>query len=290
MDVGPARTEEPAQVCRGERRLGQEVLRGRRDVVEVRADQRLGVDAAHAHAGLEQRAQHARELEGVVGRDEVDGAAHHGDARDRAVVEPVREVVGAEPLEARPQPGVRGRGDLRLEPDEVVDLGEGRDAARRGGRRGGDAGERGRGGRCRAGASGRAHRGGRARCEKVLACQQRAVEVVEAERGPVAAGGGHGAILPRGADTRDVCGRVSGRRATLPGSGPAGSRGQKIRKPSAGMTKVADSAKITMIATRRLRASRSREVAGRRTVLLLRWWGGTGTSLDGALGALRRVV
>ena len=66
--------------------------------------------------GLHQRTQQ----QAVVGGDEVDRSAHDADAHDLPALEQLRQRLRLEPLEPRPEPGVRIVWDLGLHADEVL--------------------------------------------------------------------------------------------------------------------------------------------------------------------------
>ena len=66
---------------------------------------------------LHERAQH----EAVVGCHEVQRRPHHHDAHDLAVEQQLRQLVGSEPIESRPQPNVGIQRYLGLHADQVLD-------------------------------------------------------------------------------------------------------------------------------------------------------------------------
>ena len=71
--------------------------------------------------GLEDGLHERTQQQAVVGGDEVDRPAHHADAHDLPALEQLRQRLRPEPLEPRPEPGVRVVRNLRLHADEVLD-------------------------------------------------------------------------------------------------------------------------------------------------------------------------
>ncbi len=69
---------------------------------------------------LEDRLHQRTQQQAVVGGDEVDRPAHDADAHDLAALEQLRQRLRPEPLEPRPEPGIRIVWDLRLHADEVL--------------------------------------------------------------------------------------------------------------------------------------------------------------------------
>ncbi len=70
---------------------------------------------------VEHRLHERSQQEAVVGGDEVDRGPHHHDAHDLAVEEQLPQLVGLEPVEARPQRQVGVLRHLGLQADEVLD-------------------------------------------------------------------------------------------------------------------------------------------------------------------------
>jgi hypothetical protein len=121
VDVREPLGERSAQLAAAVRPVTQQLPRHGQhraeiDALEVRRE--LGVAA---QLGVEHRLRERAQQQGVIGRDEVDGAPHDDDPHQLATDEGLRDVVGFEALEPRPQRDVRVTGHLGLQPDEVVD-------------------------------------------------------------------------------------------------------------------------------------------------------------------------
>ena len=90
-------------------------------------DDRLEIDVAQGgrvlpvppQLGLEDGLHERAQQQTVVGGDEVDRPAHDADAHDLAALEQLRQRLGPEALEPRPEPGVGVVRHLRLHADEV---------------------------------------------------------------------------------------------------------------------------------------------------------------------------
>ena len=112
--------EERAQLGPAPRLLRQERPRERDHRCQVHDPKSGAVLRMPPQLGLEDGLHERTQQEAVVGGDEVNRPAHDTDAHHLPALEQLGQRLRPEPLEPRPEPGVRVVRNLRLHADEVL--------------------------------------------------------------------------------------------------------------------------------------------------------------------------
>ena len=121
VESGEPLGQDRAQLGTAPRSLLEDCARERDHRFQVDAPKRGSVIPMAPQLRLEDGLRQRTQQQAVVGRDQVDRPAHDADTHDLAPFEQLRQRLGPEVFEPRPERRVGVVRDLRLQPDEVLD-------------------------------------------------------------------------------------------------------------------------------------------------------------------------